>query len=356
MSVQTLGAVTGSSALILVATVYTGLDHALNNPASKPAWKGAAVGPICTHQNVAQQVAGLAGTMGKVVPKTAVFSFSPPTAAMELIAGAGGRTLHPLNKQSLKVEIGRYGTGYYVERQDFLADVHGIIRRVPEKLARPATKIGDVLLAAVLRTGKATPDHTGTNFFATGKPVALTGSTTLTYDNLITGCAMTPANGQRVWSSMRALKNEDSLSLNIRPDTVICPAELEAQAIQSFQIEYPVYSAPSNPFFSQPATTAAMGQNWLATTKAIKQIVVLPELTIGGASIDTTSWYMAECGNPDHGMAPGLILAEDPSVEFFVQMDLGSQEVWTNDRYAWAIQKWIGAGPGLGQFIFRADA
>ena len=55
-------------------------------------------------------------------------------------------------------------------------------------------------------------------------------------------------------------------------------------------------------------------------------------------------------------MRPGLILAEDPSVEFFVQMDLGSQEVWTNDRYAWAIQKWIGAGPGLGQFIFRADA
>lgn len=356
MSVSTIGQVTGSSALILVATVYTNLDHALNNPAAKPSWMGS-VGPIVCYQNIADQIAQMQGQMGKAIPKSIVFGFSPPTAAMELIAVGSGRTLHPLVRETIKVNIGHYGAGYFVDRQDFFSDMYGILRRVPEKLARPATKLGDVLVAAVLRTGKATLDFTGTNFFASGKPVSPAGATSATYSNLYTSCPLTAANVQRVWSGMRELKNEDSLSLNIRPDTLIVPADLEPQAIQATQIEYPVYSQTANPFNSgQAAATAAMGQNWIATTKAIKQIVVLPELTQGGAAIDQTSWYLAECMNPDHGPSPGLLYAEDPVVEFFAEMGLDSHEVWFNNRFAWAVGKWAGAAPGLGQFIARADA
>lgn len=354
MSVSTIGQVTGSSALLFIASIYTGLDAALNNPAHKPCWHGTA-GPICTYQNVASQLAGMTGQMGKVIPKTAVFPFSPPTAAMDLLTGSQGRTLHPLIKESLVVQVSRYGTGYYVERSDFYADVVGIIRRVPEKLARPAVKLGDVLLAQVLRTGKVTPDWTGSNFFATGKAAAPSGSSSAVYKNLYTSNALTAAGVQACWTGMRSLKNEDGLSLNIRPDTLIIPAEAEALAIQATQIEYPVYSQSTNPFGAQAASTAAMGQNWIATTKAIKQIVVLPELTQGGASIDQTTWYMAECLNPEHGGAPGIVLAEDPAIDFFVQMDLNDTEVYNNDRYAWAIQKWAGAGPGLGQFISRNE-
>ena len=63
MSVQTIGGVTGNSALLFVASIYTGLDVALNNPAAKPCWHGLA-GPICTYQNVAQQLASMPGMMG----------------------------------------------------------------------------------------------------------------------------------------------------------------------------------------------------------------------------------------------------------------------------------------------------
>ena len=97
---------------------------------------------------------------------------------MDLLAGQTGRTLHPLVRESLTVQVQRYGTGYYVDRSDFFADVYGIIRKVPEKLARPRQKLGDVLLAAVLRTGKVTVDWTGTNFFAASKPVAPSGTST----------------------------------------------------------------------------------------------------------------------------------------------------------------------------------
>lgn len=357
MSTQRVGAVTGSAALIYIATVHVGLDHALNNPMAKGAWMGGAAGPIAMYQNVSDQIANLPGVMGKTIPGEVVFPFSPPTATMELIAPGGGRALHPLVQESLKVTINRYGCGYYVERQDFFKDVYGILRRVPQKLARPVIKIADQLLAAVLRTGKVTLDHTNTNFFATGKPVSLAGATTDVYNNLYTGAPCTAASVQRLWTGMRSIKNQDRLSLDIRPDTLIVPPDQEFNANQATQIEYQVYSQTGNPFNTgQPANTASMGQNWIATSKAIKQIVVLPELTIGGAAIDTTSWYMSECGNANHGQSPGLCLAEDPMVEFFTQMGMQDSEVWNNDRFAWAIQKWIGAGPGLGQFIARADA
>lgn len=358
MSVQTIGGVTGPSATLFVATVFVGLDEALNNPAQRPAWMGM-VGPICTYQNVAGQLAASGGAMGKVIPKTAVFPFSPPTAAMEALSPSTGRTLHPLVRENLKVTVARYGTGYFIERQDFFNDVYGTLRRVPEKLARPVAKLGDVLLASVLRNGKSLTDWTGGAFFATGKLTAPSGAqaATVTYSNLYSSCPLTAAKAQTVWSGMRALKNEDGLSLNVRPDTMIVPAELEAQAIQAATIEWPVYSQTANPFNAgQAAATAAMGQNWLATTKSIKQIVVLPELTQGSQAIDTSTWYMAECLNPERGGAPGLVFADDPAVEFFTQMDLSDTEVYNNDRYTWAVQKYAGAGPGLGQFIARAEA
>lgn len=355
MSVQNIGGVTGNAALIYTATIYHQLDQALSNPGAKPAWQGS-VAPICTYQNVASKIADMEGAMGKVIPKEAVFAFSPPTAAMELLTG--GRTLHPLVRESIKVTVNRYGTGYYVDRADFYGDVAGILRKMPQKLARPALKLGDVLLAAVLRNGTATPDPLvpSVNFFSANHPVSPAGANSLTYPNLYTSAGLTAAQVQRVYAGMRALKNEDGLSLNVKPDTMICPAELEPAAIQATQIEYNVYSRGDNAFTpAQSAATAAMGQNWIASTKAIKQIVVLPELTQGGASIDTTTWYLSECANPEHGGAPGLILAEDPAVEFFAQFGLNDVEVYNNDRFAAAIQKFSGAGPGLAQWIARAE-
>lgn len=355
MSVQTIGGVSGNSALILVGSVYNGLDVALNNPATKPAWHGT-VSPICMYQDVAGQLANHPGAMGKTIPKTAVFTFSPPTAVMELMAGGQGRTLNPLVKESLTVNVSRYGCGYYIERSDFYADVVGMLRRVPEKLARPVTKLGDVLLAQVLRTGKTTLDFTATNFFAASKPVSPAGTTTATAGNLNTARGLNAANLLSSINQMRALKNEDGLSLNIKPDTLTVPSELVSAALIASTIEYPVYSLGDSPFTPGQGSGSAMGQNIVAVSKWIKQVCELPELTIGNATVDTKTWYLQECCNPEHGGAPGLVLAEDPSVDFFVQMDLSDASVWFDDRYAWAVQKYSGAGPGLWVFIQRNEA
>ena len=365
MSVNTVGNLTNSQ-VIWTASIYAGLDVALNNPVAKPCWHGKA-GPIATYQDVAKQLigggmdGGAGGAlMGKVRPKTAVFPFSPPTAVMELLTN--GRTLAPLVRENLTVAINRYGAGYYCSRTDFDADVWGTIRRVPEKLARPVTKLGDVLLAAVLRTGKVTLDFTGTNFFATNKPVSPAGATTATYSNLNTGNALTAAGVQKAYSTMVALNNEDGLSLNLAPDTLIIPSALYPQAMQAANVKFPVYSQTANPFPvgaagypGQAAGTAAMGENWIATSELIKQIVKLPELTQGNASIDATTWYLEEALNPEHGGAPALVLAEDPAVDVFILMGLTDISVWVDDDFSWAVQKYAGAGPGLAQWISRNE-
>lgn len=354
MSTQNIGAVTSEQ--IFVASLRTSLAQALLNP-PKAAWQGS-VAPICMYENASDQLAGGSSGSGvdKLISKEVIFSFSPPTASMELMAT--GRAMSPLVRESIKVVTNRWTSGYYADRRDFYADMHRIIRDVPQKLVRPAVKLNDKLLAAVLRNGKTTADQLvpTKNFFDTGKPLSPAGATTDTYANLYTSASLTAANIQRVVTTMMGLKGEDRINLQIKPDTLIIPAELYGAAQQAAGTEYPVYSSPSNPFNAQPANTAAMGQNWIATSKMIQQIVVLPELTDGNASIDLTTWYVSECNNPGRGGAPGLVLAEDPALELGYALSPNDYDVATNDRYSWWVQKYAGAAGGLSVFIARCES
>ena len=69
-------------------------------------------------------------------------------------------------------------------KKDFLNDVYGTLAAVPRKLARGARKLGDILVARLLRNGKVTKDYTKTNFFATGKPLSPSGARSGTFNNL----------------------------------------------------------------------------------------------------------------------------------------------------------------------------
>jgi hypothetical protein len=364
--VTNVGALTGNNALIFKAQVYLALDQALNNLGTAACWRGT-VAPICLYQPVQFQQTGVPGLMGRTVVDTAVFAWSPPTAQMELMTpGPSGQPLQPLVRENLTVKINKYGVGYFVPRDVFFADVWGTLRSWVTKLSRPIAKLGDALLAAVLRTGKVTPDPvvSSVNFFATNKPQAPSGSlsSATVYSNLFTGCPLTPAGIIRVYNSMRAIKGEDNYSLNVKPDTLIVPAEQEAAAMQACGTEYPVYSQSANPWNigaagnpGQAAATAAMGQNIVYLQRWVRQIQVLPELTIGGASIDQTSWYFAECANSERGGAPGLLLCDDAAVDMFFQLSNDSVATWNSDTLAVAARKFSGAGPGLGAFISRAD-
>lgn len=354
MAIQNIGQLSGNELLVYTAAIHSGLEKAL---AAAPT--DVKYGKIALVKNVAGSVppgfepGSAGGAMGRVIPDEVIFPFSPPTAqAEELITD---RTFHPLIRASIRCKVKPFSAGYKVKRKDFFNDVYGTIRLVPDKLARAAKKLGDVLVAQVLRTGKTITDYTGTNFFATNKPISPSGARTGTFDNLRTTRPLTSVNLGTTVNEMMNLVNEDGLSLNIVPDTLIIPPTLYQQAVMATKLVTNVFS-DGNQFPGQVAGTAAHAHNWIAAEGMIKQIIVLPELTIGGQAIDRTTWFLAECMNADHGGPVGLCFAEDPGVEFLQQMDLSDPTVFYKDEYAWAVQKWAGCVPGLPQFIFRCEA
>lgn len=363
MSIQTIGQVTGSELLVFTAAIHSGLEKALAAPA-----KNVQYGKIALVKNVAGTVppgfenGSAAGAMGRTIPDNVIFPFSPPTAQAEELTG--DRTFHPLIRAAIKCPVKPFGAGYKIKRKDFFNDVWGTVRLVPDKLSRAAKKLGDLLVASVLRNGKTITDYTNTNFFAAGKPLAPGSGRPGTFANLRTLRPLTSINLGTTVNEMMDLTNEDGLSLNIVPDTLIIPPTLYQQAIMATKMVSGVFSGTGasslgNPWPGQEvvgAATAAQGPNWVALEGIIKQIVVLPELTIGGSAIDKTTWYLGECLNEDHGGPVGLCFAEDPAVEFLQQMDLSDPTVFLRDEYAWAIQKWAGCVPGLPQFLFRCEA
>ena len=298
------------------------------------------------------------GIMARKFPKRMLFPFAPPTAQPDDLSSTG-RSFNPLVRNATEVQIKPYGVGYNVDRTDFFNDIYGTLANVPRNIARPMMKLPDILLAALLRNGKTITDYTGTFAFSAAKPKSVNGAISGTYSNLYTGRQLTAQNLSFVISEMMARVNEDGLNLGLMPDTLIVPPNLYGAAIQAVEMRNNVYSGTAgagNLWPGQANSTAAVGDNWIAHTGFIKQIISLPELTQGGASIDTTSWYVAECMNADHGGAVGLLCALEEGFEFLSNLSPDSPEVFYNNRFAWAGQRYAGVGFGLTQYLSRCES
>lgn len=86
------------------------------------------------------------------------------------------------------------------------------------------------------------------------------------------------------------------------PDTLIVPAEQEAEAMNACLTEYPVYSQTDSSGVGQ----VFVGQNVVVIQRYIKQVVVLQELTEDGGINSKNTYYVAEC--MEKVGAPGLLL------------------------------------------------
>ena len=253
------------------------------------------------------------------------------------------------------MKVKEYHLGYKIGKKDFLNDIYGTVEAVPKKLARGARKLGDTLIAKLLRNGKTTRDYTGTNFFAAGKPSSPSGARTGTFRNLFTGLALTSINLGSVVAEMMSYVNEDGYSLNVIPDTLIIPPNLVPEATIATKLVTNVFS-DGNPAPGQAAGTAAQGANWIAVAGLIKKIIILPELLIGGAALDRKTWYVAETANPARGGAMRLLYAESNHVEYIQAMDPSSYTVMSLNEFAWAVRRFAGAGVGLPQLISRCES
>lgn len=352
MGIQTIGQVTPQELLVFTATIHAGLDQALNDNAGDIHYPN-----ICFVKNAVETYNGGDGTVqwAQRIPDELIFNFSPPTGQMEELEG-NNKTFHPLVRGAIRVKVKQYHLGYKISKKDFLNDVYGTLAAVPRKLARGARKLGDILVARLLRNGKVTKDYTKTNFFATGKPLSPSGARSGNFNNLFTGAgaALTSINLGRIIAEMMSLTNEDGLSLNVMPDTLIVPPTLYPEAVIAVKMITNVFS-DGNPAPGQVAGTAAHGANWVAMEGMIKRVVKMNELLIGGAAIDRRTWYVAETMNPDRGGAWGILYAETPNVDFMQSMALNDYSVAFLNEFTWGVERWAGVAPGLPHLIARCE-
>jgi phage major head subunit gpT-like protein len=347
-SVLDFGQLSAQETLVYTSMIELGMQQAfLNAPISN-------YQKISVIRSAAGQLQGLPGAMGRTIAKEVLFPWSPPTAQMEQFTE--DRTFLPLVRETIRLPISPWQIGYKCRRTDFFNDVQGTLRNIPQMLMRPVLKLADKLVAQVLRNGKVDLAYTGQPLFSTTQPISVSGAVSGTYSNLITSSPLTSANVGAGINAMMALKGEDNLSLNIRPDTLIVPPNLYSAAVQAVELRTNVFSTNGNAFPGQAANTASFADNWVAQSGIIKQVVMMPELTDGGASIDTTTWYLAECLNPERGGAWGILYGEDPTTEVTLMMAPDSPSVAARDEFTWGVQKWAGARGGLPILLQRHEA
>lgn len=301
---------------------------------------------------------GSADALTKRIPASIAFPFSPPTARAEDLS-TEDRPFHPLVRNNVLIAVKPWGVGYWVSRKDFFNDLHGTLGNIPKRLARAALKIPDISLAQLLRNGKTILDYTGTAAFATAKPNSVNGATSGNYGNLYTGMPLTVANLGRVIADMMGRVGEDGMNLGIKPDTLIIPANLYPEAVTATMNRSVVFSHTAgvgNPAPGQASLTAAQGDNWISFAGVIKQIVVLDELTDGGQTIDKTTWYVAECMNPDHYGAAGLLCAAEAGFELLTNLSPSDPDVYYKNRLSWAIERYVGTGFGLTYLLSRVES
>ena len=351
MSLINSGQLTSSEVILLNATVMAGLESAVSTITDVKAPK------IALMRDPVQE-GGSGNALNKKIPTEIVFPFAPPTARAEDLS-TQDRPFHPLVRNVVRVAIRNFGVGYWISRKDFFNDIRGTLASVPKLLARAAMKIPDIQLAALLRNGKTTLDYTGTNAFATSKPNSVNGATSGVYGNLYTSRALTASNLGYVISQMMGRVGEDGMNLGVVPDTLIVPPSLYQEAVIATSMRSVVYSHTAgvgNPAPGQATLTAAQGDNWIALSGIIKSIVVLPELEEGNASIDKTTWYVAETQNPDRGGPVGLLCAAEPGFEFLTNLGPSDPDVFYKNRFSWALERYVGVAFGMTNTLSRVEA
>ena len=218
----------------------------------------------------------------------------------------------------------------------------------------------DEALAKLLRNGKTTLDYTNTFAFSTTKPISVNGAASGTYSNLYTTTALTSINLGSVVQQMMGRLNEDGLSLGLMPDTLIVPPTLYQAAQIAVNMKSIVFSGTAgvgNLAPGQANNTAAQGDNWVAYSGLIKQVLVMPELIGSGSQVaDQTTWYVAEAMNDVHGGPVGLLLAADPGFELLTNLSPSDPEVFYRNRYAWGMERYIGTAFGVTSFLSRCEA
>ena len=205
------------------------------------------------------------------------------------------------------------------------------------QMAMQTRKWPDYTMVDWIRSNPVWSD--GFNFFDTGRPRNVDDPTMGTYDNDYPTTPLTHNNYAQVRQAMMAERGEDGKSLNITPNLLIVPPQLEQTALLILKASMIAPGAFGNET-SQVGAITNVYQN-------SAELLVVPEL-----SADDDTWYLADTSKP---VKPFVwALREAPS--FALRVDPRDPVVFDRNEYLFGARARGAAGGGFPFLVSRAAA
>lgn len=246
----------------------------------------------------------------------------------------GERTVENLKSRAAQVTNKKYQDTIKIPREKLEDDQYGIYGSYAEMMGVAARKLPDELLAVLIKAANATTTWDGQYYFDTDHPVNMDDSTSGTQSNNFTSTALTSANYASVRAAMLAYKGESGRYMNVTPNTLVVPPQLEKTAKEIVAAE----------IIPGSAANTTNGSNVM---KGTADVIVIPDL----ASASTT-WYLADTTKP----VKPFVWQERTPVEFVPKFNPQDERVFWDDEYHFGGRIRGAAAHGLWFLCSRAIA
>jgi phage major head subunit gpT-like protein len=228
-----------------------------------------------------------------------------------------------------------------VDRNDVLDDQLGVYTPLVSSMGAQAKLWPDYLAADTLQAGKAASNtcFDGQPYFNASHPVNPENTAAGTYSNLLTTSALTAANYLAARAAMMAFKGRDGKTLNVLPNLLIVPPQLEQAGRQILNAD-----------FIAPA--AAVGMNAASavqsnTLKGSAELLVVPQLANEG-----TVWYLADTTK---AVKP-LVFQLRKSPELIPFTNPSDPELFRRKKFVFGVDSRGNAGFTLPFLMIRSEA
>lgn len=229
----------------------------------------------------------------------------------------GERTLNELSAQKYVITKKNWESSVKVDRDDIIYDNLGIIKPQIQAMAGECVEHYNELVFGLIEQNGQCFD--GKKFFAKDHSVG-----TATFKNEL-DLALTQANLLAARAEMRGLTNEHGKPLMIRPNLLVVPPELEAEALKILK-----------------ADTLANGESNI--TKGIMEVLVCDRLT------DDKAWYLFDTTRT---LKP-LILQINKLPEFVAQDRADSEANFMRREFRYGVDTEDNVGYGLWQMALKS--
>lgn len=220
----------------------------------------------------------------------------------------GERTIHNLKSRAAQVINRKFQDAIKIPREKLEDDQFGIYGNWAEMMGVAARTLPDELLATLIKAADTTVCWDGQYFFDTDHPVSMDDSASGTQANAFTSSALSATTYATVRAAMFAFKGEGGRYMNVRPNLLVVPPQLEKTAKE-------VVVAQTIP------GAAIAGDNVMRGTA---DVLVIPHL-----ADEPTRWYLFDTTKP---IKP-FVWQERQAVEFTAKFNPTDDNVFFNDEY-----------------------